>query len=227
MNICLRLGLLLLATIAPVASKAQNAAIFSRMTEAMALTPDLASGEHLYIQYCSACHKRSGWGSGPQEIPTLAGQQEFYILEQLMQFSASERLKVEMHEVVNRPEVAGLQALRDGGGRAAVRLPTRTAARHRARTSCDPAAGSDRLCARPFISRDRRRRRLYIEAAGNAAAVSGRRLRQAGRRAKPCLILTDLSQEPTPVGYMPVRDACSSLRAGLQPSCVVTPSALR
>jgi cytochrome c553 len=123
MNICLRVGLLLLATIAPIASTAQNAAVFPRLKEAMALTPDLASGEHLYIQYCSACHKRSGWGSGPREVPTLAGQQEFYILEQLMQFSASERLKVEMHEVVIRPEVAGLQTLRDVSAYAARRPP--------------------------------------------------------------------------------------------------------
>jgi len=79
----------------------------------MALTPDVQNGEHLYIQYCSACHKRSGWGSGPREVPTLAGQQEVYLLEQLVQFSVMERLKDEMHDVVARPEIASPQVLRD------------------------------------------------------------------------------------------------------------------
>jgi cytochrome c553 len=98
---------------APIACEAQSATAFTLTKETMALTPDRASGEHLYIQYCSACHKRSGWGSGPREVPTLAGQQETYILEQLFQFSVLERRKDEMHEVVARPEIDRPQALRD------------------------------------------------------------------------------------------------------------------
>ena len=108
-----KFGLVLLAMTAPIASEAQSAATFTRTEQAMALTPDVQNGEHLYIQYCSACHKRSGWGSGPREVPTLAGQQELYILEQLVQFSVMQRLKNEMHEVVARPEIVSLQVLRD------------------------------------------------------------------------------------------------------------------
>ncbi len=106
-------GAFLLAIAAPIACEAQSATTFTLMKDTMALTPDLQSGEHLYIQYCTACHKRSGWGSGPREVPTLAGQEEFYLLEQLLQFSVLERLKDEMHEVVARPEIARPQALRD------------------------------------------------------------------------------------------------------------------
>jgi cytochrome c553 len=113
MDIYAKFGLLLLAMIAPIASEAQSAATFTQTEQAMALTPDLQNGEHLYIQYCSACHKRSGWGSGPREVPTLAGQQEIYLLEQLVQFSVMERLKEEMHDVVARPEIARPQTLRD------------------------------------------------------------------------------------------------------------------
>jgi cytochrome c553 len=113
MQIYPKFGLLLLAMTAPIASEAQSAATVTRSEQAMALTPDVQNGEHLYIQYCSACHKRSGWGSGPREVPTLAGQQELYLLEQLVQFSVMERLKDEMHDAVARPEVASPQALRD------------------------------------------------------------------------------------------------------------------
>ena len=63
----------------------------------MSLTPNLESGQHLYIQYCASCHQRSGWGSGPREVPTLAGQQELYLLEQLIQFSDQDRIKKKYH----------------------------------------------------------------------------------------------------------------------------------
>ncbi len=83
------------------------------LEKASALTPDLENGEHLYLQYCVACHHRSGWGSGPREVPTLAGQQELYLLEQLIRFSILDRIKEEMHAVVIKPEVANPQTLRD------------------------------------------------------------------------------------------------------------------
>jgi len=86
---------------------------FSHLQKAMALTPDVQSGEHLYIQYCAACHHRSGWGSGPREVPTLAGQQDQYLLEQLIKFSTRDRSKPEMHDVVTRPEIDSPQAMRD------------------------------------------------------------------------------------------------------------------
>ena len=91
------------------------------LEKAMALTPDLQSGEHLYIQYCSACHRLSGWGSGPREVPTLARQQDLYLLEQLIQFSVLDRKKAEMHAVVSKPELASPQALRDVSAYAARR----------------------------------------------------------------------------------------------------------
>jgi cytochrome c553 len=110
-NILMLLGTAAIA--APGACDAQSATTFALMKDTMALTPDLHSGEHIYLQYCSACHKRSGWGSGPREVPTLAGQEEFYLLEQLLQFSVFERVKEEMHAVVARPQIARPQALRD------------------------------------------------------------------------------------------------------------------
>ncbi|HEY6926712.1 MAG TPA: c-type cytochrome, partial [Steroidobacteraceae bacterium] len=104
--------IVLLVAAAPVCV-AQSTSTLNMLQKALALKPDPQNGEHLYIQYCSACHHRSGWGSGPREVPTLAGQQDSYLLEQLLQFSNLERKKDEMHEVVARPQIASPQSLRD------------------------------------------------------------------------------------------------------------------
>lgn len=107
----LALALLLAAT--PLACDAQITTSLSLLEKTKGLTPNLESGEHLYIQYCSACHHRSGWGSGPRQVPTLAGQQDLYLLEQLIRFSTEDRTKAEMHEVVAKPALTNSQALRD------------------------------------------------------------------------------------------------------------------
>lgn len=113
MSIRTRIWLILAIVAAPFTCEAQSMATMSMLQKALALTPDPQSGEHLYIQYCSACHHRSGWGSGPREVPTLAGQQDAYLLEQLLQFSNLERKKDAMHAVVEKPEIDNPQALRD------------------------------------------------------------------------------------------------------------------
>lgn len=98
---------------APFACEAQSMATLSMLQKALALAPDLQHGEHLYIQYCSTCHHRGGWGSGPREVPSLAGQQDSYLLEQLLQFSNLERKKDEMHAVVEKSQIDSLQSMRD------------------------------------------------------------------------------------------------------------------
>jgi cytochrome c553 len=107
------LGLALLVAATPLVCKAQSMTSLSLLQKAMVLTPNLQSGEHLYIQYCASCHHRSGWGSGPREVPTLAGQQDVYLLEQLIKFSTQDRSKPEMHDVVSKPELDNAQAMRD------------------------------------------------------------------------------------------------------------------
>jgi cytochrome c553 len=112
MRIRIALGLLLLAGTS-LTCEAQSMTTLSLLQKTMALMPDPGRGERLYIQYCSACHHRSGWGSGPREVPSLAGQQDVYLLEQLIQFSVLDRKKAEMHAVVSQPQVASPQAMRD------------------------------------------------------------------------------------------------------------------
>ena len=113
MMIRAKIWLVLLAVAAPLACEAQSTSTLNMLQKGLALKPDLQSGERLYIQNCSTCHHRSGWGSGPREVPTLAGQQDAYLLEQLLQFSNQERTKDEMHEVVARPQINSPQSLRD------------------------------------------------------------------------------------------------------------------
>jgi len=113
MHIRHTLALALVLAAAPLACDAQSTTSLTLLEKAKNLTPDLQSGEHLYIQYCSACHRRSGWGSGPREVPTLAGQQDLYLLDQLIRFSTQDRIKPEMHEVVSQPSLTNPQALRD------------------------------------------------------------------------------------------------------------------
>jgi len=108
-----KIGVAFALTLLPGLCGAQSIASLDALQKGMALVPDRARGEHLYIQYCSVCHKRSGWGSGPREVPALAGQHDVYLLEQLLLFARLERRKPEMHAVVAQPEVAAPQSLRD------------------------------------------------------------------------------------------------------------------
>src|SRR5690242_9001138 len=81
--------------------------------QALALTPDPAEGEVLYLKQCARCHKRSAEGNGPKWVPALAGQREYYLLLELVHFSTLDRTLPQMHEVLTRPDVNRAQALRD------------------------------------------------------------------------------------------------------------------
>jgi len=107
------LALSLVLTAASGVCAAQSTATLNLLQKTMALPPDKHDGELLYLQYCAACHRRSGWGNGPREVPTLAGQHDIYLLEQLIRFWNQDRDKPEMHQVVTRPQLADPQSLRN------------------------------------------------------------------------------------------------------------------
>jgi cytochrome c553 len=109
----IRPTLALLLLLGATTCEAQSTTTPTLLQKAQDLAPGLQNGERLYIQYCAACHHRSGWGSGPREVPALAGQQDLYLLEQLIQFSNQDRIKTEMHEVVSKPALDNPQAMRD------------------------------------------------------------------------------------------------------------------
>jgi cytochrome c553 len=58
---------------------------------------DPRHGEVLYLRHCVPCHGGRAWGDGPREIPSLAGQRETYLIEQLARFASGERPGSEMH----------------------------------------------------------------------------------------------------------------------------------
>ena len=122
MSIRAKIFVTLLAATVSWACDAQSTTTLNMLQKSLALKPNMHSGEHLFIQYCSGCHHRSGWGSGRREVPTLAGQQDSYLLEQLLQFSNLERKKDEMHEVAAKPQINSPQSLRDVSAYIASRL---------------------------------------------------------------------------------------------------------
>jgi cytochrome c553 len=86
---------------------------YALLDHAVAATPDVAHGEVLYKQYCSRCHEARGSGGGERAFPQLAGQQRQYLLTQLVQIIAFDRIAPKMHQVLARDALAEPQALSD------------------------------------------------------------------------------------------------------------------
>jgi cytochrome c553 len=107
------LSLLVAALLASQLANAANPRAFELLRTAMALTPDVEHGKLLFAKQCSACHGARAGGNGLHEVPALAGQREYYLLEQLVFFSALERNAPAMHDIVKRPDLDHPQALRD------------------------------------------------------------------------------------------------------------------
>ena len=80
---------------------------------ALAATPDVAHGRALYEHYCIHCHEARGSGGGDREIPQLAGQQRQYLLNQLTDIIALDRLAPKMHRVLTQRGLSDPQALSD------------------------------------------------------------------------------------------------------------------
>ena len=106
-------ALLVLSALLPAAAAASDLA-----AQAATLTADVPHGRVLYLKHCAACHGRQAWGSGPREIPALAGQRESYLVAQLAHFIDGDRPGSElhgpaMHDALQPPDVKRAQALRD------------------------------------------------------------------------------------------------------------------
>jgi len=81
--------------------------------KAMSAAPDAQHGRILYLKHCTGCHGPSAWGNRPREVPTLAGQRELYLVEQLAQFATLERNGSAMHRATSAADVNHPQAIRD------------------------------------------------------------------------------------------------------------------
>jgi cytochrome c553 len=107
--------MLVLSALLPAAAAASDLA-----SQAATLTADVPHGRVLYLKHCADCHGRQAWGSGPQEIPALAGQRESYLIVQLAHFIDGDRPGSELHgpamrDALQPPDVKRAQALRDLG----------------------------------------------------------------------------------------------------------------
>jgi len=110
-----RCAALALAALLPAAAMAADLA-----AQAATLTADAPHGMVLYLKHCASCHGRRAWGNGVQEIPSLAGQRESYLIAQLANFINGNRQGSAlhgpvMHDTLQPPDVNRAQALRDLG----------------------------------------------------------------------------------------------------------------
>jgi cytochrome c553 len=83
------------------------------VSKAMALQPDTRRGSELYAKRCSRCHGPQGWGDGFEDIPSLAGQRQLYLVTQLVEFATQERNGSTMHKATGTKDVNNPQAFRD------------------------------------------------------------------------------------------------------------------
>lgn len=108
-----RLTFIALAAALQVSASAHSHGVAEKVSKVMALHPDRDRGRTLYAKRCSRCHGPQGWGDGFEDIPSLAGQQELYLVTQLEEFATRKRSGSTMHAATATPDVNNPQAMRD------------------------------------------------------------------------------------------------------------------
>lgn len=117
-RMALRSSPLHFALTAIVASVAVSAPAADLRSGATAATGDPGHGKILYLKHCLACHRSHAWGDGPREIPAVAGQQRWYLIEQLALFASGERQGSlmhgpAMHDTLRKSDLNRPQAIAD------------------------------------------------------------------------------------------------------------------
>jgi cytochrome c553 len=92
---------------------AHGSIVSTTVAKAMAAQPNRTRGSELYEKRCKSCHGIKGWGDGLEDVPSLAGQRELYLVTQLAQFAAQERSGSTMHKATSTADVNNPQALRN------------------------------------------------------------------------------------------------------------------
>jgi cytochrome c553 len=92
---------------------AQSSIVSKTVAKAMATQPNHTRDKALYEKRCKSCHGSKGWGDGLEDVPSLAGQRELYLVTQLAQFAAQERSGSTMHKATSTTDVNNPQALRN------------------------------------------------------------------------------------------------------------------
>jgi len=96
-----------------IIATAQSPSVATIVDKAMAMKPQTGKGGALYAKRCSRCHGAQGWGDGLEDIPSLAGQRELYLVTQLARWAAHERNGSTMLEAMGTADVNNPQAIRN------------------------------------------------------------------------------------------------------------------
>lgn len=81
--------------------------------QSLAAKANIAAGERLFEEHCSACHGERALGDPKAGAPALAGQIPLYVIKQLVDMAERERDVPEMHRVVSRKELSRPQGIAD------------------------------------------------------------------------------------------------------------------
>lgn len=108
-----RLTFLALATAVCASAGAQSRVVTEIVAKAMAAQPETLRGGALYSKRCKGCHGAKGWGDGLEDVPSLAGQRELYLVTQLAEFATQERNGSTMHKATSPADVNNPQAIRN------------------------------------------------------------------------------------------------------------------
>jgi cytochrome c553 len=106
-------GILVALLLASLPLQALDLSRHELLSRAADATPNPNHGKQLYEEHCVRCHRPHGNGTGERQYPQLAGQQEQYLLEQLVEFVALDRFAPKMHQILAQSSLADPQALRD------------------------------------------------------------------------------------------------------------------
>jgi cytochrome c553 len=104
---------IVLSTASSLVATAQSPAVANLVGKSSAAQPNEAHGRVLYEKRCKSCHGAKAWGDGSEDIPSLAGQRELYLMTLLAQFATQERSGSTMHEATSTADVNNSQSIRD------------------------------------------------------------------------------------------------------------------
>ena len=102
-----------LSTGSSFVTTAQSPIVTNLVGKSLAAQPHETPGRVLYEKRCKSCHGAKAWGDGAEDIPSLAGQRELYLITQLAQFATGERNGSTMHKVTSTADVNNPQSIRD------------------------------------------------------------------------------------------------------------------
>ena len=108
-----RLTFIALIAALSAAAHAQDREASDMVGKALAAQPNAVHGRMLYAKRCATCHGKNGWGDGSEDIPSLAGQRELYLVTQLAQFATQARSGSAMHKATRTADVNHPQAIRN------------------------------------------------------------------------------------------------------------------